>query len=48
MKKGSDKMLPWECEDCGHKEVESPFITFVECPNCGSESFFHGKMIDED
>lgn len=40
-------MLPWECEDCEYKEVESSFYTFEGCPNCGSENFFHGEMIEE-
>lgn len=41
-------MLPWECEECKHTEVASSFITFIECPNCGSEGFYHGDLIDED
>lgn len=41
-------LMEWECEDCGHKLVDSPFITFVECPKCGSENFLHGQTIEED
>lgn len=41
-------MLPWECENCKHTEVSSPFETWLECPNCGSENFFHGDMIEDE
>ena len=41
-------MLPWECEDCKYTEIEDAFITFGDCPNCGSGNFFHGEMIDEE
>jgi predicted Zn-ribbon and HTH transcriptional regulator len=41
-------MLPWECEDCGHKLVDSLFVTYIECPECGSECFYHGSIIEDD
>lgn len=40
--------MPWECEDCGHKELASPFCTFVLCPECDSINFFHGQIIEDD
>ncbi|AID17859.1 hypothetical protein JBP901_gp147 [Bacillus phage JBP901] len=40
--------MPWECEDCGHKELASPFDTFMLCPNCDSQNFFHGSIIEDD
>ncbi|PFK01360.1 Rha family transcriptional regulator [Bacillus cereus] len=40
--------IPWECEDCKHEEVSSPFETYLSCPECGSACFFHGEMINED
>lgn len=40
--------MPWECEDCGHKELASPFCTFVLCPECDSINFFHGQIIEEE
>lgn len=41
-------MLPWECEDCGKTLQDSPFVTYEECPDCGSTSFYHGKLIEEN
>lgn len=41
-------IVPWECEDCEHKLVDSPFVTYMECPNCESENFFHGDMIETE
>lgn len=41
-------MLPWECEECGYKCEDSVFITYNNCPECGSECFYHGSLIEED
>lgn len=46
--KGGVILLPWECEDCKHKLQDSLLITYIECPKCGSENFFHGEIIEED
>jgi predicted Zn-ribbon and HTH transcriptional regulator len=40
--------LPWECEDCGHQLKDSPMLTYIDCPKCGSENFFHGQIIEDD
>lgn len=41
-------LLTWECDDCGYKLKDSPMITYINCPKCGSENFFHGKIIEVD
>lgn len=41
-------MLPWKCEDCNHRLIDKLITTYTNCPNCDSENFFHGKVIDED
>lgn len=48
IQRGEYKMLPWECEDCGKTLQDSPFVTYEECPDCGSTSFYHGKLIEEN
>jgi protein-arginine kinase activator protein McsA len=40
--------LPWKCDDCGHSLADSPFVTYVGCPECESENFFHGSMVEEE
>lgn len=38
--------LPWDCEACRHNWTDSPFVTYVECPKCGSDCVGHGDMIE--
>ena len=40
--------LPWKCEDCKYELKDEPLFTYVDCPKCGSENFYHGDMIYED
>ncbi|WP_180232722.1 hypothetical protein [Bacillus cereus] len=40
--------LPWDCEACGHNWTDSPFVTYVECPKCGSDCVGHGDMIESE
>jgi Zn finger protein HypA/HybF involved in hydrogenase expression len=33
--------LKWDCEECEHEWSDSPFVTYIECPECGSEEIGH-------
>ncbi|WP_156397020.1 hypothetical protein [Paenibacillus sp. Soil724D2] len=45
------KILPWICSNCGNKWVDSLFVTWEECPECGGfaqhESVREWKKGDE-
>ncbi|ALO79542.1 hypothetical protein HOBO_135 [Bacillus phage Hobo] len=38
---------PWDCADCGYREIAKATDTFVLCPNCDSVNFEHGSIIEE-
>ena len=40
--------LPWLCESCSHKWKDSVFVTWIDCPKCGSEETYHGNVIVDD
>lgn len=45
------KIMPWVCDNCGNKWVDSLFVTWINCPECGEESSFHDyarELQDDD
>jgi predicted RNA-binding Zn-ribbon protein involved in translation (DUF1610 family) len=40
--------LPWKCESCKHEWKDSSFVTYIDCPECGSEEAYHGSLIEDD
>lgn len=32
-------IMPWVCDTCGNKWVDSLFVTWDDCPECGGEAF---------